>query len=154
MNYAELSVVDENYNLTCGRSGTQMPIKARTIVHATGAWLDNSVKSLGKEPVDKMVSGTKGSHLIIDNWELEKALDGHMVYFENSDGRVCVVFPYQGKVLAGSTDIRVQEAKRVRCEDEELVYILGSLKLVFPDINVSRQEVCVPAILGIPTIGP
>ena len=35
------------------------------------------------------------------------ALDGHMIFFEHADGRVCIVFPYLGRVLAGSTDIRV-----------------------------------------------
>lgn len=142
LNYAELSVEDGGgYTLTCRRNGQQMPIEARTIVHATGAWLDNSVKTLRAKPIEKMVSGTKGSHLIIDNTELEKALGGHMVYFENSDGRVCIVFPYQGKVLAGSTDIRVCQASRVRCEDDELAYILGSLGLVFPNITISREDV-------------
>jgi glycerol-3-phosphate dehydrogenase len=88
-----------------------------------------------------MVSGTKGSHLIIDNPALMAALNDHMVYFENADGRVCIVFPYQGKVLAGSTDIRVVNAKPVRCEDHEQDYILASLRLVFPDIVVSSKQV-------------
>ena len=33
-----------------------------------------------------------------------------MIFFENADGRVCIVFPYLGRVLAGSTDIRVDRA--------------------------------------------
>ena len=35
-----------------------------------------------------------------------------MIYFENDDGRVCIVFPYLGKVLVGSTDIRVERRRR------------------------------------------
>ena len=34
-----------------------------------------------------LVSGTKGSHIIIDNPRLLSALSGHMIYFENVDGR-------------------------------------------------------------------
>lgn len=141
LNYAELTAEDGEYLLTCRRSADKVQIKTRAIVHATGAWLDNSVKSLGSAPARKMVEGTKGSHLIIDNPELKAALDDHMIYFENSDGRVCVVFPYQGKVLAGSTDIRVEQAEKVRCEDDELAYILTSLRLVFPKIDVSQNDV-------------
>ncbi|MCV6601167.1 MAG: glycerol-3-phosphate dehydrogenase/oxidase [Cohaesibacter sp.] len=141
MNYAELGLEEEEYQLTCRITGQKLHVNARAVVHATGAWLDSSVKSLGSAPAEKMVSGTKGSHLIIDNPALEKALNGHMVYFENSDGRVCIVFPYLGKVLAGSTDIRVDHARRVRCEEEELVYILDSLKLVFPAIDIRQDEV-------------
>ena len=88
-----------------------------------------------------MVSGTKGSHVIIDNPELEDALNGHMVYFENVDGRVCIVFPYQGHVLAGSTDIRVDGPTRVRCEEDELDYILGSVGFIFPQIEISQRQV-------------
>ena len=47
-----------------------------------------------------------------------------MIYFENVDGRVCILFPYLGKVLLGSTDIRVDEPGDVRCEDDEVDYIL------------------------------
>jgi glycerol-3-phosphate dehydrogenase len=63
------------------------------------------------------------------------------VFFENADGRICIVFPYLGKVLAGSTDIRVETASRVRCEPEERNYILDALRLVFPGINVSADHV-------------
>ena len=59
-----------------------------------------------------------------------------MIYFENVDGRVCIVFPYLGRVLLGSTDIRVDQPGDVRCEDEEVDYILKSLSYVFPGIAV------------------
>ena len=88
-----------------------------------------------------MVSGTKGSHLIIDNQELSDALNGHMVYFENTDGRVCIAFPYQDRVLVGSTDIRVDEVTKIRCEDEEQTYILSSLQLIFPKVAIAPDQV-------------
>ncbi len=69
------------------------------------------------------------------------ALRGHMIYFENTDGRVCIVFPYLGKVLAGATDIRVKQPSRVRCEDDERDYILKSLQLIFPRLKVSAQDI-------------
>ena len=64
-----------------------------------------------------------------------------MIFFENSDGRICIVFPYLGNVLAGSTDIRISEVTRVRCETEERDYILDSLRLVFPEIRVAAADV-------------
>jgi glycerol-3-phosphate dehydrogenase len=64
-----------------------------------------------------------------------------MIFFENADGRVCIVFPYLGKVLAGSTDIRVETVDRVRCEPEERDYILDALRLVFPDIALSADNI-------------
>ncbi|CAD0186957.1 Aerobic glycerol-3-phosphate dehydrogenase [Ruegeria sp. THAF57] len=141
LNYAEMTRDGEDYAVTDRRSGQELPVQPKVIVNATGAWLDDTVRSLGGEANQQMVSGTKGSHLIIDNPALLQALGGHMIYFENTDGRVCIVFPYQGKVLAGSTDIRVDKATRVRCEPEEFDYILGSLRLVFPEIQIVPEQV-------------
>ncbi|MEP2534246.1 glycerol-3-phosphate dehydrogenase/oxidase [Shimia sp.] len=141
LNYIELKPADKGFSLTDKHTGEQLQVQAKAVVNATGAWLDSTVQELGGGEREKLVSGTKGSHLIIDNPDLLAALGGHMVYFENTDGRVCIVFPYQGKVLAGSTDIRVDAACRVRCEDEELEYILGSLGLVFPEIAIVKEEV-------------
>jgi glycerol-3-phosphate dehydrogenase len=142
LNYACLRPEGDAYLLEESSSGKTIRIETKVIVNATGAWLDDAIDELaGKSVHERLVSGTKGSHLILDNAELEAALDGHMVYFENSDGRVCIVFPFFGKVLAGSTDIRVKRAERVRCEPEEEAYILTSLALVFPEIGLGPEDV-------------
>ena len=141
LNYAEMTRDGDSYSVTDRRSGATVPVMPKVIVNATGAWLDDTVNGLGGRVNERMVSGTKGSHLIVDNPALLQALGGHMVYFENTDGRVCIVFPYQGKVLAGSTDIRVDKAERVRCEPDELDYILGSLRLVFPGVEITLDQV-------------
>ncbi len=141
LNYAEMTLEDGVYRITGREVGPGLTVTPQTVVNATGAWLDASAKLLGNPDERRMVSGTKGSHLIIQNDDLLSALDGHMVYFENADGRVCILFPYLGNVLAGATDIRVQETTRVRCEDDELAYILNSLAQVFPGIPVDRDQV-------------
>lgn len=142
LNYAEIQPAGDGFKIIDTRSGTEAMISSPILVNATGAWLDDTIANLNGEAVAaRLVSGTKGSHLILDNPQLEKALSGHMAYFENADGRICIVFPYMGKVLAGSTDIRVKEARRVRCEPEEEAYILASLRLVFPDIPISAEDV-------------
>ena len=68
-----------------------------------------------------------------------------MIYFENEDGRVCILFPYLGKVLVGSTDIRVDDPATVRCEDDERDYILQSLAFVFPGITIAAGPDRLPA---------
>jgi len=141
LNYAEMIVEDGAHFVVCQQSGRRFPVTADAIVNATGAWLDSTAESLGNHPGEQMVSGTKGSHLVIDNATLKSALNGHMVYFGNADGRVCIVFPYLGHVLAGSTDIRVAEAKQVSCETAEREYILASLRLIFPKISVAADDV-------------
>ena len=111
------------------------------IVNATGAWIDESAATLGARLNERLVSGTKGSHVILENPALMAALNGQMIYFEHSDGRVCIVFPYLGRVLAGSTDLRVNEAGRTACSTEERDYILGTLQELFPVIPVSADQI-------------
>lgn len=142
LNHSEILPEGDAFVVTDRIGGQRYPVSARAVVNATGAWLDDSLAELAGRTADadRLISGTKGSHIILDNSELHDALNGHMVFFDNSDGRVCIVFPYLGKVLAGATDIRVEKAERVRCEDEERDYILGSLRLVFPTIDVTPEQ--------------
>lgn len=143
LNHARIARDGAHFVVTDRETGNRYPVTARTVVNATGAWLDESLAELlaPAEVPGRMVTGTKGSHLVLDNPELHDALGGHMVYFDNSDGRVCVVFGYLGRVLAGSTDIRVARAERVRCEDDERAYIIDSLRLVFPAVDVSAGQI-------------
>lgn len=143
LNYAEVTFLDHGLSLQDLVTGETFAVEARAIVNATGAWVDDAIERLtdnsrGAQP---LVAGTKGSHLVIDNPELFDALNGHMIYFENSDGRVCIVFPYLGKVLAGATDIRVDKASRVRCEPEERDYIFQALRAVFPSVAIAEEDV-------------
>jgi len=144
MNYCCLaSETDGSLTITNQETGDILPVSAKAIVNATGAWVDQTAATLPREKCDSeaMVEGTKGSHLILDNQELLTALNDHMIYYENADGRVCILFPYFGKVLVGSTDIRVSKPGRTRCEEDEKSYILQSLKYVFPDIDVRTEQV-------------
>lgn len=143
LNHAEITSNDEGFRVEDRITGEHFTVEARAIVNATGAWLDEALALLaGRGPDAKpFVSGTKGSHLIVENAELYAALGGHMIYYENTDGRVCIVFPYLGKVLAGATDIRVDKASRVRCEPEERDYILDAVRAVFPSVAFSKDDV-------------
>ena len=141
LNYAKLRRTPEGFEVLDRRGGRRAEVRPRAVVHATGAWLNESVDALASPQNRRMVEGTKGSHLVIDNPDLLAALGGHMVYFGNGDRRVCIVFPYLGRVLAGSTDIRVKSTGRTRCEVEERDYILDSLALVFSGIKVTPEHV-------------
>jgi glycerol-3-phosphate dehydrogenase len=141
LNYAQLAHTADGLTLTDTETGRKLPVSARVIVNATGAWIDESAATLGARLNERLVSGTKGSHLILDNPALMAALNGHMIYFEHEDGRVCIVFPYLGRVLAGSTDLRVDKAGRTACSVEERDYILGALQSLFPTVKVHPDQI-------------
>ncbi|MCA1441785.1 glycerol-3-phosphate dehydrogenase/oxidase [Ensifer sp. IC4062] len=124
-------------------SAERCAIQPRLVINATGGWIDiaNGTLFPAEARPAPLMGGTKGSHLIIDNPALRDMLDGHMIYYENEDGRICILFPYLGKVLVGSTDIRVDDPGTVRCEDDERDYILQSLAFVLPGVRIRREEI-------------
>lgn len=144
LNYATIRETgDGNFQLFDGVSGEIVSIQPRLVINATGGWIDIANGTLFPKETQPapLVGGTKGSHLIVDNSALSESLDGHMIYYENEDGRICILFPYLGKVLVGSTDIRVDDPGTVRCEADERDYILQSLAFVLPEIKVRPEEI-------------
>ena len=119
--------------------GEEVAVRPQILVNATGAWVDATNAGLGIET--HFMGGTKGSHLILDNPRLHKTLGDRMVYYQHTDGRVCIVFPFENKVLMGSTDIRVDDPEAARCEADEVDYMLTTLRTVFPGIDIRRDQI-------------
>ncbi len=120
-------------------TGEQVTIKPKLVVNATGAWVDMANKTLGVE--SKFMGGTKGSHLVIDNQGLYDALGDRMIYYEHSDGRICIAFRFMDKVIMGSTDISLDNPDDAECEDSEIDYMMTTLKGVFPGIKLSNDDI-------------
>jgi glycerol-3-phosphate dehydrogenase len=119
--------------------GDQAVVRPRVVVNATGGWIDLTNAALGAET--RSVDGVKGSHLVIDDPELVDVLADRLIYFENSDQRICIVFPWQGKVLAGSTEVPVTDPDSAVCTPEEQQYILDSLAEVFPGRTIDAGAI-------------
>lgn len=143
LNYCQVVAADgDRVTLQDTLSKETFTLQPHVVVNATGAWIDQLNHTLAPgEAGRRLIGGTKGSHLIIDHPALLTQLAGEMVYYENQEGRVCIMFPWFGKVLVGSTDIRVDDPDAVVCEEDEKDYILQSLHFVFPDIHVSDDQV-------------
>lgn len=139
LNYTSLSGFDDLAVSLIADTGEQYQVRTKHLVNATGAWVDLT-NGLFSRPSQYM-QGTKGSHIIVDNPRLLNELDGNMLFYENSEGRVCILFPYFGKVLIGSTDIPVSDPDSVRCTDEEIDYILESLRGVLPQLEIDRSQI-------------
>ena len=119
-------------------TGQRLEIKPRIVVNATGAWIDFTNRALGRQT--QYIGGTKGSHLVLDHPELLAATQGQMLYFANADGRICIFYPFYGRVIAGSTDIPVSDPGKAFCEEDEVDYILESVGQIFPAIPRLRDR--------------
>jgi glycerol-3-phosphate dehydrogenase len=139
-----------NYVSLAGADGTQVTLKdevtgrsftlsPRLIVNAAGPWIDQANRTLGLST--HYIGGTKGSHLVVDNPELRNAIGRNEFFFENKDGRIVLIFPLGDKVLIGTSDIPVEEPEPVRCMPEEEDYFIDLVRRVFPDIQVTREQI-------------
>lgn len=119
--------------------GTLAQARARVIVNAGGAWIDRVNALLGLDST--LMGGSRGSHLVVDNPALLRALDGRMVYFGTPDGRVNLIYPFEGKVLIGSTDIAQPDPDTAACSADEARYLCAAVATVFPAIPVAEHQI-------------
>jgi glycerol-3-phosphate dehydrogenase len=136
---AASSVMDGGLLLHDAIDGHSFTVRPRLVVNAGGAWIDAIDRRLG---IDRpLMGGTKGSHLVLDAPALHEALAGHGFIFDDGMGRVCIVYPFAGRVLLGATDIPIEDPDLARCEMGEVDYLLGAIRLVFPMVDVRRDQI-------------
>jgi glycerol-3-phosphate dehydrogenase len=120
-------------------TGKTFEIQPKLIINAAGPWIDLTNKMLGIN--NKYIGGTKGSHLVLDNPDLRKAIGSNEFFFENKDGRIVLIFPLGDRVLIGTSDLPVDDPDSVRCTEAEEEYFLEMVRRVFPDIQVRREQI-------------
>lgn len=138
LNHARIIAVQGD-SVTFTHEGALCTVRPKVIVNAGGAWIDAVNHDLGL--ASKLMGGSKGSHLIMDNPELYRALNGHMIYFGTADGRVNLCYPFMGRVLVGATDVPIEDPDDARCDADELSYMLGAMRQVFPDLDLREEHV-------------
>ncbi|HUL81559.1 MAG TPA: glycerol-3-phosphate dehydrogenase/oxidase [Gammaproteobacteria bacterium] len=101
--------------------------RARVIVNAAGPWVD---EALGTIQHTRLIGGTKGSHLIAPPFSGAPSVG---VYVEaGSDGRPLFILPWNGLLLVGTTDERVEEPSAAAMTRRELEYLARETERVFP----------------------
>jgi len=120
-------------------SGETFEVTADVVINTTGPWTDLTNAALGERTT--FMGGTKGSHIVLDNQELFDACAGGEVFFENDDGRIVLIYPLNGRVLVGTTDLEADPAEPSVATEEEVDYFFGLVKHVFPTIHVDRPQI-------------
>ena len=121
-------------------SGEPYIVKPKVVINAAGPWIDFVNRRMGRDK-RRFISGSKGSHLVLDHAGLLAATADSEIFFENDDGRIVLILPYLGRVMIGTTDIRIDNPDDAVISDEEIDYILGMVDKVFPAIIVDRSHI-------------
>jgi len=107
------------------RTGDVCSINARTVVNASGPWVNQTLELDETTMTDKAVRLVKGSHIVVP-----KLFDHDYPYiFQHADGRVMFAIPYERDfTLLGTTDIEIEgDPEKVSIDDAEISYICDAI---------------------------
>ncbi|MGC5328776.1 glycerol-3-phosphate dehydrogenase/oxidase [Brevibacillus sp. SYSU BS000544] len=118
--------------------GQKFSIYGRKIVNATGPWVD-TLREKDKSKTGKKLQHSKGVHLVIDQkrFPLKQA-----IYFDTPDKRMVFAIPRDGKAYVGTTDTFYSEdLVHPRMTEEDRAYIIRAINYMFPDVNITENDI-------------
>ncbi|MCX6054563.1 MAG: glycerol-3-phosphate dehydrogenase/oxidase [Chloroflexi bacterium] len=140
LNYAVFKKMSEGkVEIRDEETGKTLEILPKIIINAAGPWVDDVNLKAGFS--DKFIGGTKGSHLVIKNDQLRKAVGNCEFFFENKDGRIVLLLPFYDKVIIGTSDLFVDDPDSARCTEEEVDYFINLVNRVFPTISIQKEQI-------------
>ncbi len=112
-------------------TGTTYDIKAKSVINATGVWVDQfrmeDGKAMGRD-VKAMVAPSQGVHIVVDRSFLPAGhtMNHAMLIPKTADGRVLFAVPWLGKTILGTTDTPRRDVVREPLAfKEEVDFILN-----------------------------
>ena len=126
--------------LTDRIGGAEFHVRPKVVVNAAGPWVDGVDGVLGSR--ERLMGGTKGSHLVIRAPGLIGELGDTMLYFETPDHRICLIYRLSGDLfLLGTTDIRTDDPADRVCSEAEIAYLLDVLRTALPGFRPKREDI-------------
>jgi len=140
LNYVSLeSASGSTVSLRDEVTAESIDVQPKMVINAAGPWIDLVNHKMGE--ATRCISGTKGSHLVLNHPRLLQAIGEHEFFFENDDGRIVLIFPLLDRVMIGTSDIRIDDPDNVVISEEEVDYFFNMIRRVFPDIQVDRSHI-------------
>ena len=134
---ADNHVLSARYQVQSGATHT---VNARFFVNAGGPWIDRVLEHTNSSTKERLVGGTKGSHIVVAPFEGSGSV---AIYVEaQTDRRPLFIIPWNNNYLIGTTDSRFEEdPDKARAESWEIDYLLRETNRLFPSANLRRSDV-------------
>jgi glycerol-3-phosphate dehydrogenase len=119
-------------------NGDVFDLRAKVVVNSTGVWAD---KLRNKVNAEQRIRPLRGSHLVIATSRLP--IFDTLVIFHPVDNRGVFIYPWEGVVLVGTTDLDHSGDLDIEpsITNQELNYLLQSANFEFPDLALSRDDI-------------
>lgn len=113
-------------------------LKCPAVISATGAWADRLRNEINCE---KRIRPLRGSHLVFSRERLPAP--EALTLFHPKDKRPVFVFPWEGTTVVGTTDLdhTAPLDDEPAISNEEMDYLLEALEALFPEHQLSREDV-------------
>ncbi len=128
-----------------GHSHQIRALSTQAVINATGCWAEHLHPSPQK---NRHLRPLRGSHLIFPAHVLP--VDQAISYIHPADGRAVFIVPWEGAVIAGTTDLDHRDSLSFepRITEGEVAYLLDGLQALFPALDVSAGD-CIATIAGV-----
>jgi len=118
--------------------GGPLPVRARVVINATGAWAD---RLRGQVNPERRIRPLRGSHLILpaDTLPVTRAL----ALLHPEDRRAVFIFPWEGVTVVGTTDLDHPRDLDVEASitGEEVAYLLTAVRHQFPRVELGPGDI-------------
>ena len=120
-------------------TGEQFPIKAHSIVNATGPFTDN-IRLMDDPTATKICQPSIGVHVVLPGYYSPENMG--LLDPSTSDGRVIFFLPWQKFTIAGTTDRSCTVTSSPSPSEDDIQFILAEVKnYLTPEISVRRGDV-------------
>lgn len=117
----------------------EFQIRARGIINATGPFCD-AITQMDEPHAKELVAPSEGTHLVLPGYLSPKNMG--LLDAATSDGRVMFFLPWQGNIIAGTTDAPCRITKSPIAKEEDISWILKELsKYLTQDVDLQRSDV-------------
>jgi len=112
-------------------------VRGRVVVNAAGPWADHIRELAGvRDHGSRLIRTTKGIHCLLPR------MTDRAVYLPAQDDRMIFMIPWRQFTLVGTTDTDFDgNPDRLWAEKDEVTYLLGEVRRVFPDPRVAEANV-------------
>ncbi|KAG9048637.1 mitochondrial glycerol-3-phosphate dehydrogenase [Tulasnella sp. UAMH 9824] len=121
-------------------SGEKIAVKAKGVINSTGPFCDELLALENPKDHKPIVAPSSGVHITLPNYYSPRRMG--LLDAQTSDGRVIFFLPWQGKVIAGTTDSPSPVERDPKPGEEDVEWVLDEVRhYLSPDIMVRRGDV-------------
>jgi glycerol-3-phosphate dehydrogenase len=136
----EFSLLQSRTSKVASQSRESRTATALIVINAAGPWIDDLLDQASSKPTERLIGGTKGSHIIVARFP--GAPDTAIYVEAETDGRPFFIIPWNAKYLIGTTDIRYDgDLDDVKITGAEIDYLLRETNRVLPAAKLTREQI-------------